>query len=167
MAEHIDLRRKEKKCVEVGSILMVAFFCVWKCIENVISATISVRIRAWLCIYVVLTQFHVNTVLTYAVGDSIFETMPSFFLPWHNNPSGPKSPHWRGFTTTLRHTTVGRTPLDEWSARLRDLYRTTHNTHMWQTSIPPVGFEPTMPVTKRPQTHVLDHWNRQNMPSGG
>ena len=27
---------------------------------------------------------------------------------------------------TRRHTTVGRTPLDEWSARRRDLYLTTH-----------------------------------------
>jgi hypothetical protein len=28
-------------------------------------------------------------------------------------PSGPGPPHYRGFTITLRHTTVGRTPLDE------------------------------------------------------
>jgi len=27
--------------------------------------------------------------------------------------SGPESPHCRGFTVTLRHTTLGRTPLDE------------------------------------------------------
>jgi len=30
---------------------------------------------------------------------------------------------------TQRYTTVGRTPLDEWSARRRDLYLTTHNAH--------------------------------------
>jgi hypothetical protein len=30
---------------------------------------------------------------------------------------------------TRRRTTVGRTPLDEWSARRRDLYLTTHDTH--------------------------------------
>ena len=30
---------------------------------------------------------------------------------------------------TQRRTTVGRTPLDEWSARRRDFYLTTHNTH--------------------------------------
>jgi len=29
---------------------------------------------------------------------------------------------------TQRHITVGRTPLDEWLARRRDLYLTTHNT---------------------------------------
>jgi len=35
---------------------------------------------------------------------------------------------------TLRRTTVGRIPLNEGSARRRDLYLTTHNTHNWQTS---------------------------------
>jgi len=33
------------------------------------------------------------------------------------------------FDHTQRRTTVCRTPLDEWSARRRDLYLTTHNTH--------------------------------------
>jgi hypothetical protein len=36
---------------------------------------------------------------------------------------------------TLRHTTLGRTPLEEWSARRRDLCLTTHNTHKRQTSM--------------------------------
>jgi hypothetical protein len=44
-------------------------------------------------------------------------------------PSGPGNPHYRGFTITLSYTTLGRTPLDEWSARRRDLYLRTHNTH--------------------------------------
>ena len=43
---------------------------------------------------------------------------------------------------TQRRATVGRTPLDEWSARGRDLYLTTHDTHNRQISMPPVGFEP-------------------------
>jgi hypothetical protein len=37
---------------------------------------------------------------------------------------------------TRWHSTVGRTSLDEWSARRRDLYLTTHNTDNRQTSIP-------------------------------
>ena len=57
---------------------------------------------------------------------------------------------------TKRRTTVGRTPLDEWSARRRDLYLTTHNTHNRQTSMFPTGFEPTIPASKRPQTCVID-----------
>ena len=35
-----------------------------------------------------------------------------------------------------RHTAIGRTPLDDWSARRRDLYLSTHNTHNRQTSMP-------------------------------
>jgi len=54
---------------------------------------------------------------------------------------------------TQRRTTVGRTPLDEWSARRRDLYLKTHNR---QTFIPPVGFEPTISAGERPQTYALD-----------
>ena len=40
---------------------------------------------------------------------------------------------------TQRRSTVGRTPLDEWVARRRDLYLTTHDTHNRQISMPPVG----------------------------
>jgi hypothetical protein len=49
--------------------------------------------------------------------------------------------------------THGRTPLDERSARRRDLYlhRTTQ-----QTSFPWAGFEPAIPAIKRPQTYALD-----------
>ena len=57
---------------------------------------------------------------------------------------------------TQRRTTVGRTPLDEWSARRRDLYLTTYNTRNRQTSMPPVGFEPTVSACERPQTYALD-----------
>ena len=57
---------------------------------------------------------------------------------------------------TQRLTTVGRTPLDEWSTRRRELYLTTHNTHNRQTSMPPVGFEPTNSAGERPQTYALD-----------
>jgi hypothetical protein len=38
--------------------------------------------------------------------------------------------------TLFRHTTLGRTPLDEWAARRRDLYLTTNNNHKRQTSMP-------------------------------
>jgi hypothetical protein len=47
---------------------------------------------------------------------------------------------------TQWRTTVGRTPLYEWSVRCRDLYLTTHDTHNRQISMPPVGFEPTISV---------------------
>ena len=46
--------------------------------------------------------------------------------------------------------------MDEWSARRRDLYLTAHNIHNRQTSMPPVGFEPTISAGERPQTYELD-----------
>ena len=57
---------------------------------------------------------------------------------------------------TQRRSTVGRTPLDESSARGRDRYLTTDNTHNRQTSMPPVGFEPTISAGERSQTYPLD-----------
>jgi hypothetical protein len=66
-------------------------------------------------------------------------------------------PRSRSFVITQkRRATVGRTPLDEWSARRRDLYLITHNTHNWQTSMPPVRFEPTVATGERPYTYDLD-----------
>jgi hypothetical protein len=78
------------------------------------------------------------------------------FLVLRNSPSGPGPPLYRGFTFTFRHTTLGRTPLDEWSAGRRNLYLTTHNTHKTQEIYAPTGFEPTIPASSRPQTHALD-----------
>ena len=57
---------------------------------------------------------------------------------------------------TQRRATLARNPLDEWSIRRRDLYLTTHDTHNRQTSMPPVGFEPTISAGERPKTYVLD-----------
>jgi len=57
---------------------------------------------------------------------------------------------------TQQRTTVGGTPLDEWTACRWNLYLTTHNTHKRQTSVPPVGFEPIFSAVERPQTYALD-----------
>jgi hypothetical protein len=56
---------------------------------------------------------------------------------------------------TQRRCTVGRTSLDERSARSRDLYLTTHDTHYRQISMPPVGFEPRISVGERPQAWMF------------
>jgi len=50
-----------------------------------------------------------------------------FYATTATNRPGP--PHYRGFTIKLRHTALGRTHLDQWSARRTDLYLTAHNTH--------------------------------------
>jgi hypothetical protein len=58
---------------------------------------------------------------------------------------------------SFRQTTLGRTPLDKSSARIRELYLTTHLTHKRQTSMTPPGLEPTIPASEWLQTHTLDH----------
>ena len=67
-------------------------------------------------------------------------------------PGGPEPPHYRGFTIALRHTTIGGTPLDEGSARRRDLDLETHDTRNRHPF--PGGIRTHNP--KRPQTHALD-----------
>ena len=79
-----------------------------------------------------------------------------FFL-WRCCPSRARASSFLRFLDhTQRYITISRTPLDGWSARCRDLYLTTHNTHNRKTSMPPVGFEPTISAGERPQTHALD-----------
>jgi hypothetical protein len=69
--------------------------------------------------------------------------------------SGPGPPHYQGFMITLRHTILGRTPLDR-VARRRDLSLTTNNTLIRETSMIPAEFESTIPGSVRLQTHALD-----------
>ena len=80
-----------------------------------------------------------------------------FVCFWRDSPQWARASSFtRVLDHTHRRTTVGRTPLDEWSARRRDLYLTTINTHNRQTSMPPVGLEPTFSAYERPQTYPLD-----------
>ena len=83
----------------------------------------------------------------------------TFFFPTF----GATTPQWarassftRFLDHTQRRTTVGRTPLDEGSVRRRDLCLTTHNTHNRNTSMPPLGFKPTISAGERLQTYTLD-----------
>ena len=81
----------------------------------------------------------------------------TFFFLWRCDPTRVMASSFLRFLDhTQRHTPVGRTPLDEWSARRRDLYLTTYNTHNRQTSMPQVGFEPTISAAERPQTCTFD-----------
>jgi len=71
--------------------------------------------------------------------------------------------HFRGFMISLRHTILGRIPLDECSAQHGDLCDNTQ--HSRETDIhapPPAGFEPTIPASERPQTHALDCVTTEN-----
>ena len=76
---------------------------------------------------------------------------------WRDSPQGARTSSFTRFLDhTQRRTTVGRTPLYEWSARRRNLYLTTHNTHNRLTSMAPMGFKLTISAGERPQTYALD-----------
>ena len=83
------------------------------------------------------------------------ETLASTVVEVPNSPYRPGSSHYRGFTITLRHTTVCKTPLDEWSCRSNDLYLATHNIEKRDIHVPE-GFELAKPACKRPQAHTLE-----------
>jgi hypothetical protein len=76
--------------------------------------------------------------------------------------SGQGSPHFRGFTITLRHTTLSRTPLDEWSARCRDLYLTKQ--HSQETDIHACGgirtHNPSKQAAADPRLRPHVRWDR-------
>jgi hypothetical protein len=97
-----------------------------------------------------------STILIRMLWFSSLYTYTYFFL-WRCGPTRAMASSFVRFLyTTQRHNTVGRTPLDKWSARRRNFYLTTHNTHNRETSMPSAGFEPTIPAGERPQTHALD-----------
>jgi hypothetical protein len=96
-------------------------------------------------------SFVSNYIIVGIFATRYMPTLPIFLLHGSKEPRGAGVPHFRGFTITLRHTTLGRTPLDELSVRRKDLCLITYNTHKRQT-----GFEPAIPASERPQTHALD-----------
>jgi hypothetical protein len=67
------------------------------------------------------------------------------FLQCQVSPSGPWPHHFWGSAITLRHIKIGRIPLEEWSAGLRDHYLTTHNTHKSEISTFPGGIRAQNP----------------------
>jgi hypothetical protein len=91
----------------------------------------------------------------------LIEGDTSFHGAWAH--SGPRPPHCRGFTITLRHTAHGRTPLDEWSVRRRDRY--LYNTqHSQETDIHAPGGIRSRNPSKRtaadPRLRPRGHWDR-------
>jgi hypothetical protein len=84
----------------------------------------------------------------------IYINYPPIYFPPHGTraSSVPGPPHYRGFTITLRHITLSRIPLDEWSAQQRDFYLTTHNIKKRHTFAPLARFKPATPASKKPQT---------------
>ena len=63
---------------------------------------------------------------------------------------------------TQRQIVIVRASLDEGSARRRDLYQTTHNTHNRRTSMPLAGFEPAILANDRPADSRLRPFGDSN-----
>ena len=80
-------------------------------------------------------------------------------LPWCN------SPYWARVSSLSRlhehrHSTLGSTPLDEWSTHHRNLNVTK------QTFMSPAGFQPAILARERPQTHALRYVHTFRFSSG-
>ena len=142
---------------------LIAHFCVYKSrnwaswIQSTASPSLSYTHTFLFILFSIfqtnisLRISHLSVRISHPVSASVF------FYRGTAAPSGPSPPHYQRFTITLRHTTLGRTPLGKWSARRRNLYVTTHNTHMRQTDIhAPEEFAPTISTSERPQNHDSD-----------
>jgi len=108
--------------------------------------------------FILILSFHLRLGLLSGLFTSLkMDKIEYLFFCGAATQWGSWPPHAWGFLDhTQRRTTVGRTPLDWWSVRRRYVYLTTHNTHNRQTSMPPVGFEPTVSASEWPQTYILD-----------
>jgi hypothetical protein len=98
----------------------------------------------------------VQVVSTLPLIANVWVWFHAIFFHDATDPVGPGPPHCQSFTITQRHTRFGRTSLDEGSARRRDLYLTTRNTHKRQTSMPLALFETVIPTNEQLRTHTLD-----------
>jgi len=79
----------------------------------------------------------------------------NYFFFWCCGPTRGMASSFLTFVDhTQRRTTVGRTTLDEWSARRRDVCL-THNTNMREISMPPAEIEPRISadLCLRPRGH--------------
>jgi hypothetical protein len=61
--------------------------------------------------------------------ESLYKNDITVFFTICHSPHGAMASFMGFHDHTQRRTTVGRTPLDEWSARRTNLYLTTHNIH--------------------------------------
>jgi hypothetical protein len=96
--------------------------------------------------------------LHWPLGTFIYRNCADLNFFGRNSPQCARASSFTRFLDhTQRRTTVGRTLLDEWSARRTDLYLTTHNYQNRQTAMAPMGFELTISAGERPQTYALEY----------
>jgi hypothetical protein len=126
---------------------------------------ITIKLRSLLQIPT-LFDFTPITLSLRSITKQKFLSQKSFSFAWCNSPppppSGPRPPHYRDMTITLRHATLGRTPLDEWSAQRREHYLKTHNLTTDRHTCPG-GFRKRFPSKRAPadpQFRPRGHWDR-------
>jgi hypothetical protein len=119
----------------------------------------------WTTLYMLLKSLNIclaGTDLTHCRSITYNRTHKNFLFQFHlfslaHSPTRASAASFlRLANHTQWHITVGRTPLDGWSARRREFYLAPHNTHKRQTSMLPAGLEPATPASDRPQTLAFD-----------
>ena len=98
-------------------------------------------------VIIITTRYYVTLAIFFLSPGSTQPIVGVYFTALYR---GLASSRKRLLDHKQRRATVGRTPLNELSVRRRDLYLTTHNTHNRKTSMPLVGFEPTIAAGERP-----------------
>ena len=69
---------------------------------------------------------------------------------------GPWPPHFWGFLITQNDASQSVGLLWTSDQLVAETSTWQHISHKWQTSVPPVGFEPTISASERPLTYALD-----------
>ena len=95
-------------------------------------------------------NFYSNDILIIRILRVIL--MSRFVCLWCNSPHQARASNCTRFLDHKQQ----RTTFGECSARRRKLHLTTHNTPNRQTSMQPVGFEPTISAGELPKTYALD-----------
>ena len=143
-------------------LLMMMTGCgpvVWQITDDDPLCTAALEaLRTFFCSSCVYIYIYIYT-LHIRIRNRNDDILISFFLSFFLSQSSlflPNQVRCRGlFFHVITHshtTTVGKTPLDEGSARpLPD-----NTQHSQQTSVPPAGFQPAIPAGDWLQTHALD-----------
>jgi hypothetical protein len=105
-----------------------------ECTVKCKSCGVVIFVNSWGIVWTVLRAYHDGAVARCLTSHMLF----------HGTPRVAGCIHYRGFKITLRHTTHGRTPLDELLDQWSDLYMTLRNAHNRKTAVPPVWFEPAI-----------------------
>ena len=132
---------------------VITFLCIYKRVVSKEKYYISFVIILVSCF---TPTVKMNHQLLFRVVIKFFPIPSLFYLLAINPPVGQGVLIRKVSRSHTRRTIVGRSPLDGWSVRRRDLYLTTHNTHNRHTSLPPAGFEPTISAGERTQIYALD-----------